>query len=75
MPMVRARMAVWLLVEPPRVTNPRSFRLSSCTVSLGDRSSAIRMKGSSQSGFSSAPARTAWSRWATSRTSAARACM
>ena len=47
MPMVRARMAVWLLAEPPRVIKPSSLLLSICTVSLGVRSSAIRMAGSS----------------------------
>ena len=43
--MVRARMAVWLLLEPWRVMMPSSFDLSSRTISLGVRSSVARMAG------------------------------
>ena len=49
-PMVRARMAVWLAPEPPVVTKARIFRLSSCMVSLGARSSAASTTGPSKSG-------------------------
>ena len=75
MPMVRARMAVWLLAEPPRVMKPSSLLRSSCTVSLGVRSSVARMAGSSPRTVPvSAPARMFTTRREMSFTSAARAC-
>ena len=74
--MVRARMAVWLLEEPWRVMKPRSLDLSSCTVSLGVRSSATRMAGLSDiMSASSTPISTLTTRREMSFTSAARARM
>ena len=74
--MVRAKMAVWLLEEPWRVMKPRSFVLSSCTVSLGVRSSATRMAGwSAIMSASPTPRRTLTTRREMSFTSAARARM
>ena len=74
--MVRARMEVWLITEPCRVTKPRSLDLSICTVSPGVRLSAARMAGRSPRNWSCpVPLRTLTTRWDTSRTSEARACM
>ena len=50
--MVLARIAVWEFAEPYLVTNPNSLDLSICTVSLGAKSSATRMTGSSISAIS-----------------------
>ena len=76
MPMVRARMAVWLDPEPPAVMKPRILDLSSWTVSEGARSSAARMTGTSEAmPPATAPDRMSSSRRETSFTSAARACM
>ena len=74
--MVRARIAVWLLPEPPWVAMARILLLSSWMVSEGARSSAARMTGTSELMPPSAtPVRMFSSRPVTSRTSAARACM
>ena len=43
--MLRARIAVWEFGEPCSVINPSSMSFSNCTVSLGARSSAIRITG------------------------------
>lgn len=75
-PRLRARMAVWLLEEPPRVTMPRSSFLSSRTVWLGVRSSAAAIKGSACAASAGrSPARAASSSWAMSSTSALRSRM
>ncbi len=47
MPMVRARMAVWLEPEPPAVMKPKILDLSSWIVSDGARSSAQSSTGTS----------------------------
>ena len=44
--MVRARIAVWELVDPSFVTKERTKDLSNCTVSDGAKSSANKMTGS-----------------------------
>ena len=72
--MLRARMAVWLLALPSRVTKPSSRLLSSRTVSEGARSSATRMEGSVPCMLStSVPCRMSSMAWAMSMTSALRA--
>ena len=73
--MMRARMAVWLLEEPWRVTKARILSLGSCTVSLGVRSSATRMPGSSMEKPVLPPHRMFTRRVAMSFTSTERACM
>ena len=74
--MVLARIAVWELALPSSVTNPSSLDLFICTVSLGARSLAARITGSSPGSF---PSRRPWrmptTRSAMSFTSAERACM
>ena len=42
---VRAKIAVWEFVEPPCVTKDSTISLSSCTVSLGAKSSEAKMTG------------------------------
>ena len=72
--MARARIAVWELADPSSVTKARILVLSICTVSLGARSLASRITGSSQaSSASGRPRRILTTRSATSRMSAARA--
>ncbi len=44
---ILARIAVWELVDPFLVTNAKTFVLSSCKVSLGAKSSATKIYGSS----------------------------
>ena len=73
---IRARIAVWELVDPCTVTNASIFSLSICTVSLGVKSSATIIDGSvfSQSGCSS-PLKLLTRRLDISFTSAERALM
>ena len=76
MPIVRARIAVSEFAEPPAVIKPRISDLSSCTVSLGARSSAATMHGTSDTmPLSPSPVRMPTTRVEISRISAARACM
>ena len=73
--MVRARMAVWLLAEPLRVTKARILSLGSCTVSDGVRSSASSTPGTSMVMEEEKPQRISTTRRDTSRTSVERAFM
>ena len=76
MPMVLARIAVWLDPDPPSVTNARILFLSSWMVSLGARSSAASITGTSESmPPCTTPNRILSMRPETSLTSAALACM
>ncbi len=52
---VRARIAVWELVEPSFVTNANNLLLSICTVSLGAKSFAAIIQGSTRSSFAQPP--------------------
>ena len=73
---VLARIAVWELDEPYIVANPSTFSLSSCTVSLGARSSAATIQGSVISRVPLlTPQRISSTRSETSFTSAARPCI
>ena len=75
-PIVRARMAVWLEPEPPAVIKPRILVLSSWIVSDGARSSAQSSTGTSDAmPPCTMPHRMPRMRWLTSLTSAARACI
>ena len=72
--MLRARIAVWEFGDPCSVINPSSMSFSSWTVSLGARSSAIRITGFVRKPDSTAsPERIFSSRSVMSFTSAARA--
>ena len=74
--MVRAKMAVWELTEPPAVTKASTLLRSRRAVWLGARSSAARTAGSVRTrASSSVPFRMWMSRAPMSSTSAVRPCI
>ena len=70
---VLAKIAVWEFEEPSSVTKPRSFSLSSCTVSLGARSFATTITDSSKFPISISPLKIRMTRSLISFTSTLRA--
>ena len=54
MSMLRATIAVWLVLPPTSVTKPANTLCLNCSMSAGERSCAINTRGTSTVGSSSA---------------------